>query len=164
MQETIESQESQPKRKLVLGKNWFHATRRSPGIRKNSSIPGTGNEREEKYIAYLYDVNAGGSCCVGTYLNAVCKFKPDTLNGRLTAVDSAIRHILPEEAQWLTDDELRMKHSDDAGVLYEANDGRSRRFSEDLTPEEFAQQQRKIIRETFAKHNVEVIFEDEQTS
>ncbi|MEK7559807.1 MAG: hypothetical protein AAB522_00700 [Patescibacteria group bacterium] len=144
-------------RKLVLGKNWYHAIRVNPKFRQDSSMPE--KRLSALYNALLYNPNTKGSCCVGLYLNQ-CGV-PNTVlanNGTALALNYS---AIPEEAKWLIEITSFKENSEDARTLYGANDGVRCDFSI-LTPEKFKAKQREIIRAVFAKHNVEVIFEDEQ--
>ena len=150
----------QPKKRLVLGKNWFHAIRRDPKIRENSSMPGTTLvERKEGFASYLYNPKTSGMCCVGIYLKEICGLTLNILAKKVIVCGSTFKNGLLEEAHWLIDETTRT-YSNDAGLLYKGNDGHLGSFPKDLAPKEFAKVQRAIISEVFGRHNVEVVFED----
>lgn len=148
----------QPKRTIVLGKDWFHVIKIGAHTREDSSIPGTKHKTlQEKYCPRLYDPRTHGKCCVGVYLSA-CGISNRQLSGKERADDL---QNLPKEALWLvTNKDNLKKMSRDAGKLYDANDGTTELYRPKILQKTFLKRQREIIHRIFAKHNVEVVFEN----
>lgn len=93
--------------------------------------------------SYLYREEDGKKCCVGIYLEG-CGVPLDEL-AQVSVANEIEDYVIPVEASWLLEDSDLVERE-----LYSQND------NEDLTEEA----REAIIRESFAKHGVEVVYED----